>query len=219
MMKKIIILGGQGDGVVVASFINDVTQISKDTINLLGFLNDSGEQEIYGYPVLGTLKDARKFLDEDDIYFISALLKVKYSYSRSKLIESLDIPLSKFTTIIHPTAAISKSASIGSDTVIAPHVTVMPNVIIKNHCSVRASASIGHDCKIDDFCYIGPNATLSGRAKMMTGAHLGPNSSVSDAKVLGTHSVVGIGSCILRDVNDFDIMIGCPARKIGESYK
>lgn len=219
MIKNIIILGGQGDGLVVASFIEDLINTKKEKINLVGFLNDSTENEIDGYPVLGKLKNALSFCKQDDIFFVSALLKAKYSYSRSKLIESLNIPLSKFLTIIHPTATISKSAKIGRGTVIGPHATIMPNVMISNHCSIRASANIGHDCILEDFCYIGPNSTLTGRSKMKVGSHLGPNACVLDSKVLGSYSVVGIVSCVVNDVNDFDIVFGCPARKIGKAYK
>jgi len=219
MMKQIIIIGGMGDGLVVASFIEDVITAKKEKISLLGFLNDSGEDKINGYPVLGALKDASSFSKEKDLFFVSALLKVKYSYGRSKLINSLNIPLSKFITIIHPTATVAKAAKIGSGTVIGPHVTIMPNVKIGNHCSIRASANIGHDCILEDFCYMGPNSTLAGRSKMAIGAHLGPNSSVLDSKVLGAYSVVGIGSGVVRNVNSFDVVFGCPARKIGRAYK
>ncbi|RLB94486.1 MAG: hypothetical protein DRH50_06330 [Deltaproteobacteria bacterium] len=218
-MKRIIILGGRGDGLVVASCIEDIITVTKEKISLLGFLNDSGEDKINEYRVLGPLKDASSFSNQEDLFFVSALLKVKRSYARSMLINSLNISLSKFITIIHPTATVAKSAKIGSGTVIGPHVTIMPNVKIGNHCSIRASANIGHDCILEDFCYMGPNSSLAGRSKMAIGAHLGANSSVLDSKVLGAYSVVGISSGVVRNVNSFDVVFGCPARKIGKAYK
>lgn len=219
MTKDIVILGGPGDGLGVASFIESLISLKKEKINLLGFLDDFTEGEIYGYPILGKLGDALSLSQENNIFFLSAILKVKHSYSRSKLLESLNIPLSKFITIIHPTATIARSAKIGLGTVIGPYVNIMPNVTIGNHCSIRASANIGHDCTLEDFCYVGPNATLAGRTKMKTGAHLGPNACVLEFKTIGSYSVVGIGSSVVKDVNEFDVVFGCPARKVGKAFK
>lgn len=219
MGERIIILGGQGDGLVIASFIESIIDVKKEKLSLLGFLNDSPDREINGYPVLGKLIDAETFCEQKNVFFVTALLKTKYSYSRSKLIESLNIPLKRFKTIIHPTATIAKSAKIGNGTVIGPYVTLMPNVSIGNHCSIRASANVGHDCILDDYCYMGPNSTLAGRAVMKIGSHLGPNSCVLDSTVLGAYSVVGMGSSAIKNVEDFAVVFGCPARKIGEVYK
>lgn len=72
-MQKIIILGGLGDGVVVVSIIQDINKLNKN-IELLGFLNDSGEKEILGFPVLGKLVDWIQFKNDKDIFFITALL-------------------------------------------------------------------------------------------------------------------------------------------------
>lgn len=219
MTKDVIILGGPGDGIGVASFIEDLIRLKKEKIKLLGFLNDFTKGEVYGYPILGKLNDASSFSQRDNVFFVSAILKVKQSYQRSKLLESLNIPLSKFITIIHPTATIARSTQIGLGTVIGPYVNIMPNVIIGNHCSLRASANIEHDSTLEDFCYVGPNATLAGKTKMKTGAHVGPNACVLEFKTIGSYSVVGMGSSVVKDVNEFNVVVGCPARKVGKTFK
>lgn len=213
-IKRIIILGGNGDGVVIASLIHDINK-HDNSIVLLGFLNDSEEQTILDYPVYGKLSDWKQFENENDIYFITALLKTKYSYQRSNLIMSLNIPLKKFCNIIHPTSTISHYARIGVGNVIGPSVNIMPNVIVGNHCSFRAGASIGHDCKINDFCYVGPNATMAGGSLLEDGSHMGPNSSLLDGKVIGKYSVLGMGSVSTKDIGVSQVYFGVPARKIG----
>lgn len=214
---KIIILGGLGDGVVVASMIKDLEKTNQD-IKLLGFLNDSTEQNILGFPVLGNLFQWEKFKEDKDIFFISALLKTKYSFQRSSLINSLKIPLEKYCNIIHPSATISEYSKIGIGNVFGPNVNVMPNATIDNHCSFRAGASIGHDCKINSFCYMGPNSTMAGNSVLKNGAHVGPNASILDNKVIGSHSVLGMGSVATKDIEDFKVYFGVPAKKIGITY-
>ena len=217
-IKNIIILGGHGDGVVVASLVHDIEAFD-NSVKLFGFLNDGIEEKILQYPVLGKLKDWKKFKTDDSVYFVTALLKTKYSYQRSKLIDSLCIPREKFCNVVHPTATISKLSTIGVGNVIGPSVNIMPNVYIGDHCSFRAGASIGHDCIIEDFCYVGPNAVMAGRSKMRKGAHMGPNSSLLDGKVLQEHVVLGMGSVMTKDTEEFRVYFGVPAKKIGMSFK
>lgn len=214
-MKKIIIIGGYGDGVVIASALQDL-QSSNEKVTPYGFLNDVEPcgKYIAGLPVLDKIDNAKKFLDQKDIYFISALLKVKKSHERSQKINSLEIPLKRFYTLIHPQSTVSKTAKIGYGTFVGPYVTIMPNSTIGNHCSFRASASVGHDCVIGSYCYMGPNSTLSGRVKLEDGVHIGPNACVVENIKLGLFSVVGLGSAVLHDLPGFVTAFGCPVKII-----
>ncbi len=212
-MKRIVILGGQGDGVVIASALQDLRAIDSDIIPY-GFLNDREPTgtKIAELPVLDKIENAKKFLDQKDIYFISAILKAKEGYTRSQKIEKLMIPLERYYTLIHPQATVSKSAKVGNGTFVGPHANIMPNAIIGNHCSFRAGANVGHDCIIGDYCYMGPNSNVSGYVKLRNGVHIGPNASVLDAVEIGAYSVIGIGSVVLKDIPDFVIAFGNPAK-------
>jgi acetyltransferase EpsM len=212
-LKRIVILGGLGDGTVVLSGLHDLIENGED-LSVLGFLNDrqaKGEQ-IENVPVLGSLDDTKEYVHLDDVFFISALLKAKEAYARSQKIENLRIPIGKFYTLIHPRATIARSAKIGLGTYVGPNVVVMPKVIIGNHCSFRTSVNIGHDCIIGHFAYVGPNATLSGGVVLGDGVHVGPNACIRERVKCGTFSVIGMGSVVLRDVPESCIVFGNPAR-------
>jgi acetyltransferase EpsM len=216
-LKKIIILGGYGDGEVVASALTDL-QSQDNAIIPYGFLNDhiAKGKMIAGLPVLDKIDKAARYLDQKEIYFISALLKVKENHRRSKKIDALAIPVKRFFTLIHPLACVAQNAEIGYGTFLGPHVTVMPNANIGNHCSFRASASIGHDCRIGNYCYMGPNATLSGRVNLEDGVHIGPNASVHENVTLGSFGVVGIGSVVLKDLPERVVAFGNPVKIINK---
>ena len=88
----------------------------------------------------------------------------------------------------------------------------MPKSVIGNHCSLRASANIGHDCIVGDFCYIGPNSTLAGRVTLEEGVHIGPNACLLERIQIGMHSVVGLGSAVIKNLPNFTVVFGNPAR-------
>jgi acetyltransferase EpsM len=214
-LKRIIIIGGKGDGVVLASALEDLRTSGQEVMGY-GFLNDfeNEGEKIGGLSVLGKPEKAIEFLENKDIFFMTALLKVKESYQRARRIEKLVIPPERYFSLVHPQATVSKNAKIGFDTFVGPYVTVMPNATVGNHCSFRASASVGHDCVIKDYCYMGPNSTLSGRVKLEEGAHIGPNASILEGIKIGEHSVVGLGSVVLKDIPGFVVTFGNPVRVI-----
>ena len=216
-LKRIIILGGHGDGEILASALIDLQKYDK-TITPYGFLNDHVPkgQLIANLPVLDRITNAPRFMDQNDIMFISALLKVKESQSRAKKIKQLKIPNEKYYNIIHPLASVAQNAKIGHGNFIGPHVAIMPNVTIGNHCSFRASASIGHDCCIGNFCYMGPNSTLAGRVNLKEGVHIGPNACVHERTTLGSFGVVGMGSVVLKDLPSKVVAFGNPVKIISK---
>ena len=89
---------------------------------------------------------------------------------------------------------------------------VSPGARIGQHTSLRAGCYISHDVSVGAFGFVGPNATLSGRSSLGEGGHVGPNAVVREETSIGRFAVVGIGSVVVKDVPDFKIVMGNPAR-------
>jgi len=222
-LKKIIILGGHGDGLVAAQIIKDMQQSGME-VELAGFLNDhvSPGDTLENIPVLGKISEwsslGANIGAEEDYYFYPALHKIKHMPQRKALLENLSIPSERLFSLIHPTATIASSAEIENGCLIASHVTVQPGARIASYASIRAGANIGHDAHIESFCYVGPNATMTGKSMLKEGAHLGPNAVIVDGITLETYAIAGAGSVILRDTMPNSLYMGNPARKIMELY-
>ena len=214
MATQIVILGGPGDGLVVAQTIRDLASSGRGVV-LLGFLNDALERgtTLAGAPVLGPLDEWRS--GPDDAMFCAALHKVGQMPARAARVRGLDIPDQRWITLIHPTACIANDVRPGAGTFIGPHVTVQPGARIGRFASLRAGANVGHHAVLEDFAYMGPNATLSGRATLREGAHLGPNAAVLDGMKVGRYAVIGLCSAVTKNVDDHAVCIGVPARVIG----
>jgi acetyltransferase EpsM len=213
MPRRIVILGGPGDGVVVAQAIHDLAAAGQD-VALAGFLNDALPKgaQVFGAPVLGTLEEWRTL--PEDVLFNPALHKVREMPARAARVRGLGIPESRWTSVIHPTACLARGVSIGDGSFIASHVTVQPGARIGRFASLRAGANVGHDAILEDFTYMGPNATLSGRARLQEGAHLGPNAAVLDGMRVGRYAVIGMCSAVTKHVDDFAVCLGVPARPL-----
>ena len=211
MTKKIIIIGGRGNGTVIASTIEDCKEAGQE-VEVLGFLNDN-EKEINQYSVLGpiTKESWQKF---DDCYFIYAMSNIKQAYERHQLLKKLEIPENRFATIIHPTAVVSTNANLGYGVVLMPMVLVSPNVVIGNHSQMYAQSFIGHDSELREMVFVANNASIGGRVIVENGAHIGSNSSILERITIGEYSVIGLASNVLKNVDPFSVVVGNPAKTI-----
>ncbi len=86
--KRIVIIGGPGDGVVVAQTVRDLGKVGREVL-LFGFLNDRLErgEHVFGAPVLGTLKAWQQL--PQDVRFVPAPPKGFEMVSWAKPIQGL----------------------------------------------------------------------------------------------------------------------------------
>lgn len=216
-MKKLIIIGGMGNGTVVASTVEDI-KAAEGGWEVIGFLNDNEKKPINGYPVLGPIDKPTVdgFLQDDSVYFIYTLISTKLNFKFLHKLTDLSVPAHRFATVIHPTAVVSKFAQIGSGVCIQPFVSVGPNVRIGDHVQIYAQSLIGHNATLDKYSYVANNSCVGAHVHVEEGGYLGTNCSILENVRIGTWSLVGIGSVIIRDVPAYTKVVGNPARTIGK---
>jgi sugar O-acyltransferase (sialic acid O-acetyltransferase NeuD family) len=218
MNKKIVILGGYGDGELIAWALRDIQYIEG-----YGWLNDQEKEgsQIASLPVLGKINRDKiaNLLSDPTVLFMTALQRVKNARERLEKIKRLAIPPERYYSFIHPSAYVAPNVIIGYDTFIGFHVCIMPNTIIGNHCSFRSSAHVGHDWAIKDGCFVGPNSSLLGRGILEEGVHIGPNVSIENRVKIGEYAIVGMGSVVTKDVPGGMTVIGSPAREMSDQQR
>jgi sugar O-acyltransferase (sialic acid O-acetyltransferase NeuD family) len=213
MDRRVVILGGAGDGSVVAETLLKARSAGSEN-HLIGFLNDEMRpgDKIYNHPVFGRLDDWREL--DPDIRFAWALQRVGLMPERVQRLEELAIPLDRFVTVCHPQSYVASTAEIGPGSFIASFATVQPMARIGAFAGLRAGVSIGHHAQVGAHAYVGPNATMCGYSRLETGACLGPNAVIIEHKVLGEFAIAGIGTAVTKDVPAHGIVMGNPARQV-----
>ena len=210
--RKIVIIGGSGNGTVIASTIEDC-KISGIDIQCVGFLNDDCDK-IDSYNVLGKINDKDWKSLPRDYLFISAISTVKKSYKRRQLLLEMGIPPERFASIIHPTAVVSSNAKIGFGVVIMPLAVVSPGVVMDNHSQLYAQGFVGHHSHVCEMAFLAANSHTGGHVKVGVGAHVGIMSTSIERTVIGEYSVVGAGALVLKDVDPYNVVVGSPAKVI-----
>ena len=214
-MKKIIIIGGGGNGLVVANNIQDFKNYGIFDYELLGFFYDH-KKKIKGYKILGkiTLKNVSKYINKKNIFFFWSLFSKKLKKNSLKKLKALRIPKKKFITIIHPTAIISKNVKIGYGCNISSLVNISPSVKIENHVNIFSQCMVGHDTVLKNYAYLANNSVLGAKIKVGEGAYIGMNSTIRENLKIGNWSTVGMGSVVLKNIRNKMIVVGNPATEL-----
>lgn len=128
-----------------------------------------------------------------------------------------------FTHILAGTV-IGANCSIGQNCMIGPHVKVGDGCKIQNNVSLYAGVELGDDVFCGPSCVFTnvntPRAHVNRKSEFRPtpvghGATIGANATIVCGHSLGAYAFIGAGSVVTKDVGDYAMMVGNPARRIG----
>jgi len=218
MTKQIIIIGGIGNGTVIADAITDSITSGNTEMELLGFLNDRSPvgECIEGYPVLGSLAEIGQFISKG-CHFIYTIYRIDGQEERIALFDGLHIPPEQLLTFIHSSAYVAPSVKIGAGSVIMPLSAISAGARIGSNCLLMPGSTVGHNSSLANHCHLAAQSCISSFVKLNTGVHIGLNATVGDGLEMGRFSTLGMGSVLLEDVPEKQIWVGNPAHYLRDA--
>lgn len=106
--------------------------------------------------------------------------------------------------------------TIGSNNVIRDscvfHAGFYKGTRISDQCYIMNQTYIAHDCDVGAQSTLSSNVALGGHVVIQSGANLGMGTLVHQRRIVGSLSIVGMGSIVTRDVMPFSKAYGNPCR-------
>lgn len=208
----VVVLCAGGTGLQIAESI-----LRSSNSRVFGFLDDDSEKCAHGYhdfPILGGLKSWKDLPGE--CLFISSLYSPKKNPFFFELIKSLQIPEARWTTIIDPHAVVSPMATFGYGTYIGPGTVLEPKVRLGNLCAMLGNVYIAHNGRLADYVVCANSVSIAGEVSVGQATFIGANATVREHVKIGSCAVIGMGSVVLNDVADKQLVAGNPARVMSE---
>lgn len=214
MDKEVIIIGGEGNGGVVAACIEDNrNRFNDNEWKVKGFLNDFEKGgSINGYPVLGGTDEVETYLSNENLFFIYAIHMIGRNYKSEDVFNKMNIPIQRFAKIIH------KSAFVSDNAIIEPGVLVMANCYIGpkariGHCTlIMSNSMIGHDTVVGSLCHFSVGSITSSYVTIGKVSDVTLGAKVLEKRTIGSYAVAGASSLVTRDIPDGEIHVGIPAK-------
>ncbi len=216
-MKKVIILGGSGAGMVAAT-----VALRMPEVEFLGFLNDNigpgGTVGDYGkLPVLGKTDEVEKYMKEKDVYFFVAYEGIRDPYKSYAAWKNLIIPRDRYINLIDPNAVIPDGfVKIGVGVLAAPFVQISPDTEISDNVMLLGNAFVGHNSFIGEFSHVTTNSVVGAYAHIGKGVTVGMNSTVLGRVHVGDFTLIGAGAVVTKDMPENVIIAGNPAKILRE---
>ena len=119
---------------------------------------------------------------------------------------------------------IGENCNIGQNVVISPNVKIGNNVKIQNNVSVYTGVICEDDVFLGPSCVftnvINPRAFIERKDEyrktiIKKGATIGANATIVCGYSIGRYAFIGAGAVVTKDVPDYALVVGNPARIIG----
>lgn len=178
----------------------------------VGFVDDAAEHDaVDGIPVLGTVSWLKENLDRLDV---AVVLSLAEPAAKERIASRLNTVGARYTTLVHPTAELAPSVTLGPGTVVNAGVVVVFETCVGPHVTLNLNATVGHHVEIGEYSTVAPGANILGKVRLGKGCQVHANAVILSGVAVGDGAVVGAGSVVLRDVPPGTTVFGNPARPV-----
>ncbi len=142
-----------------------------------------------------------------------------------------DVEIGEGTRIWH-FCHVQSGARIGKNCTLGQNVNVSNNVTVGSGCKIQNNVSLYEGVVLEDDVFCGPSCVftndLTPRARypkgredykktvVKEGASIGANATIVCGNVIGKYAMVAAGAVVTKDVPDYALVAGVPARVVGE---
>jgi len=127
---------------------------------------------------------------------------------------------------------IQSGSKIGKNCSLGQNVNVGNNVSIGHNCKIQNNVSVYEGVTLEDYVFCGPSMVFTNildpkckypqrgsefytKTLVKEGASIGANATIVCGNTIGKHSVIGAGAVVTKDVPDYALIVGIPAKQIG----
>lgn len=191
--ERVIVVGGGGFGRELMCWVEDCALAGR-LPPLAGFIDDKPDELPAYAPRLGSVQDYTPKAGD-----LLALAIAKPSVKR-KVVGLLQDRGGEFTSVVHPTTTIVRTAKMGEGVVLCPQTMLMPDSTIGRFVTILNFSGVGHDSVVGEFttfsslCDVTGNVTIGADVFVGAGARILPGVSV------GEGALIGAGATVVRSV-------------------
>jgi len=215
-MRPLLIVGAGGFARETVEAIRAINAV-EPTWRLLGLLDDDPARHgrvVAGVPVIGPLELVHS---EPRSSVVLTTGRPDNYVSRPLIAARLGLADERYATIVHPTATVGSTCTIGCGSVLLAHADLTADVVVGRHVVVMPQVVLPHDVRVDDFATLASGVRVGGACHIAEGAYIGAAAVLREMTTVGPRALVGMGSVVTRDVPGERKWMGSPAGDAGHA--
>jgi len=140
-------------------------------------------------------------------------------------------------TRIYHYSHVRAGARLGKNCIVGGHVYIDTDVVVGDNCKIQSGARLYHGLTLEDGVFVGPGVQFANDLKprainpdgtlksaddwvvsptlIKYGASIGMGSNILCGLTIGRWAMVGMGAVVVKDVPDYGLVVGNPAKLIG----
>ena len=125
---------------------------------------------------------------------------------------------------VSSTARLGRGCSLGQNCFVASDVVLGDNVKVQNNVSIYTGTVVEDDVFLGPSCVLtnvtNPRSQVNRRSKyertlLRRGCSIGANATIVCGVTVGRYAFVGAGAVVTKDIPDYGLVVGNPARRVG----
>jgi len=210
MDKEIVLLGGGGH---CASVIDVIEQQGMYHIKGILDIPEKVGQSLLGYPFIGTEEDVPRLLGKHT-FFLVTVGQIGAADTRKRLFHLLQEQGANLPVIISPIAYVSPRAKVMEGTIVMHQAFINAGAVVGANNIVNSKALVEHDVSTGAHCHLSTGSVLNGGCHLGDEVLLGSRAALRQGVSISSRVLIGMGSVVLRDIQEAGVYVGMPVQKI-----
>ena len=140
-------------------------------------------------------------------------------------------------TRVYHYSHVRNGAQLGENCIVGGHVYIDTDVVVGKNCKIQSGARLYHGLTLEDGIFVGPGVQFANDLRprainpdsslksaddwvvsptlIKHGASIGMGSNILCGLTIGQWAMVGMAASVVKDVPDYGLVVGSPARLIG----
>lgn len=210
-MRDLVVYGASGFGQQVMFWTEDANA-AEPRFRILGFVDDDPNAH-------GELRTEHRVLGGGDWLaeragsgVVAVVLGLAGPDVKQRVVAALTDLAIEFPAVLHPTAVVSRHATVRRGATVGPGNVASVNVEIGEFATVNTACTLGHDARIGAFATVLPGVNVSGHVSVGEGVSVGTGAAIVQGVTIGAGTTVGAGATVVDDLPAGCVAVGTPAR-------
>lgn len=211
MNENEIYILGVGHNTIV--YIDLLEACGYKIAGLYHYNNERIGEDIHGYPIIDSNINLFK---KKSLIGLNFAISVGDNSIRTNLAKQIRDKGGNIPTLIHPSAIVSKFATIENSVVIHANSVVQADTVIKQDTVVSYNVSVTHTSKIGNSCYLACGSSIGAYVNICDNVFVGQAAVIVSGKVsiIGKNAIIGAGSVVINNVEPYTVVAGNPSKVI-----